>query len=532
MAFDLASAKPVTSKFDLSTAKPVEQAETPPEDPSMLKRAGKFYLDYMSPASIVEPAANLATSMISTPVAGLAGIATGGNANVVEKVSGATYQPKSAGGKAVLGAIQYPFQKLAQFADFVGDKVNRPVSSVGGGPATSYSPGSGGWPMGGSDASALGAAGVNTAIQALPSIFLKGPKGAVRAAEVAEAPKPIAPRQAIVDELIAKGLKVTPTQAGAAGGSLAEGLSGHAKLERSISLKNAKRVNELVGEDVGLKGSKEITQADINRLKAEANKGYSAIAKTGLRKASAEYRREIASIGDRTGGESFAGDVPPDIVKLKKYYESRQQFTAEDAVNKIRQLRSEGSKNIKAINAPEQNAKGHVQKAIAEALDNELTRHAESIGKPELAANYKAARVQLAKVHTLEDALDGSNVSAAELAKAKDRGAPLTGNMDLIARAHTEFDRSFQNAAKVRDSSPFSVIDLGAGVAGASASPALTAAVLARPLTRAVLASDRYQRGLASGKKAAQKTASKSVVEPRTVREKIAAAMAAQSGKR
>lgn len=470
----------------------------PTEQPSLLQRAGKFWMDY-GPASVIEPVANLASSMLTTPAAGLAGIATGGNADVVESVSNATYQPQGAGGRAITKAIQYPFQKLAQGADWVGDQFNNPAiiiptpyGTVHGGPAT--------------------ATAVNTAIQAAPSIFLKGPKGLARAGEVAaEAPKPvpkaepISPRQAIVDELIAKGLKVTPTQAGATGGSLAEGLSGHARLERSISLKNAKKVNELVGEDVGLKGSKEITQADLNRLYVEGNKPYAEIAKTGTRRTSKEYQQEIRSISDRTGGDSFTGDVPKDVKRLKQYYANIPSFKAGDAVNKIRQLRSDASKNIKALNAPEQNAKGHVQRAIAEALDNELTRHVESLGQPELAAKYKAARVQLAKVHTLEDALDGSNVSAAELAKAKDRGVPLTGNMDLIARAHTEFDRSFQNAAKVRDSSPFSVIDLGAGVAGASASPALTAAVLARPLTRAVLASDRYQRSLASGKKAPPK---------------------------
>lgn len=498
---------PLPDGFALDQPPPIRPPPTEQQtsqQPTLLQRAGKFWMDY-GPPSVIEPAINLAGSMVGTPLSGLSGIIGAGThaagltpetgADSVAQVQNSLdYQPQGAGGKMIQSAIQYPFKKLAQAADWAGDLANNPAL---------YIPTQFGTFRGGPEI----AAGVNTAIQAAPSLLLRGPRGASRAVTAAaEAPKPepVPPRQALIDELVAKNLKVTPTQAGKAGGSLAEGLTGAAKLERSISLKNAKRVNELVGEDVGLKGAKEITQADINRLKVEANKPYSAIANTGVRKVSPDYKQEIANIGDRTGGESFKGDVPRDITRLKAVYSNIKQFTAQDAVNKIRQLRSEATKNIKAINAPEQNAKGHVQRAIAEALDNELTRHVESLGKPELAANYKAARVQLAKIHTLEDALDGSNVSASELAKAKERGAPLNGNMDLVARAHTEFDRSFQNVSKIRDSSPFSVLDLGAAVVGGTVNPALLTAVAARPAARAILASDRYQRGLASGAKKPQ----------------------------
>jgi hypothetical protein len=471
-----------------------------PDKPSLLKRLGNAWLNY-GPASVVEPAAQLASGMFSMPLSGVAGVTQAGlNAAGIDQTQPGdavnevqeklTYQPRTAGGQAVSRVLQYPFEKLAQGAGKVGDLLNNPLLMI----PTQY-----GNIRGGPGLATL----ADTGIQTAPALALrKGTPRAARAA-VAEVPKPapqISPRQALFDELNAKGLKVSPSQVeGATVGNLVEGMAGRAKSERGFSMKNAPRVNELVGEDVGLKGAKAITEADITRLKVEGNKPYNAIAKTGVRKTSNEYRQEIRSIGDRTGGASFAGDVPPDIVRLKKFYESRPQFTAQDAVNKIRQLRSEASKNIKAVNAPEQNAKGHVQRAIAEALDNELTRHAESLGKPELATNYKAARVQLAKIHTLEDALEGSHVSAKSLAQALDRGAPLSGNMELIARAYKEFDRSFQDFGKVRDSNPFSVLDAGAGVVGASASPPLLAAVLARPAARSILTSDRYQRSLVSG---------------------------------
>jgi hypothetical protein len=484
--------------FTLDTEAPQQEAPLDPAKPNLWQRYLNSTLGAIGPVGAIEAGANLATGAIAAPVSGLAGLGAAATnavgltntpaADVVEKVGGAlTYEPKTAAGQKTAGVVTYPFRKLSEAGDRLGDMVNNPGVAI----PTPY-----GLMRGGPELATT----LSTSVQAAPALLMRGPKPAQRAAVAPKpVPKPqVSPRQALTDELIAKHLKISPSQTPAKVGNFVEGLAGRAKSERGISLKNAPRVNELVGEDVGLKGSKAITEGDLTRLKAEANKPYNAISQTGVRKTSDAYRQEIRSIGDRTGGASFAGDVPPDIVKLKKYYESRPQFDAKDAVGKIRQLRAEASKNIKALNAPEQNAKGHVQRAIAEALDNELARHAESLGKPELAANYKAARVQLARLHTLEDALEGSNVSAKALSQALDRGAPLSGNMKLVARAYKEFDRSFQDVGKIRDSNAFGPLDLGAGVVGAATNPALVTAVLARPIARAVLASKPYQRRLAS----------------------------------
>lgn len=70
----------------------------------------------------LEPIAHLGSAAIATPIAGLSGIATGGNADVVERVSGAlTYQPRTEGGRAAVEGITYPFRKLGEFADVAGD---------------------------------------------------------------------------------------------------------------------------------------------------------------------------------------------------------------------------------------------------------------------------------------------------------------------------------------------------------------------------------------------------------------------------
>jgi hypothetical protein len=123
--------------------------------PSLLGRIGGIS------GGVGEAALNLGSSALATPVAGLAGLGAGitnmlgitdtQGAQVVEKVGNAlTYQPRTQGGQQVQGVVAYPFEKLAQGADFLGNKTNEATGS----PAL--------------------ATGVNTATQMLPALLLRG----------------------------------------------------------------------------------------------------------------------------------------------------------------------------------------------------------------------------------------------------------------------------------------------------------------------------------------------------------------------
>lgn len=449
--------------------------------------------------NVGQGALNIGTGMLATPISGVAGLVSapfvGADkaADITNSVGNAlTFRPRTERAQGVVQGVTYPLRKLSEAADAIGNRFNTDVPSIG--PSTMYSPGSGGWS--GSKGSPLLATLANTAVQSAPALLFRG--RAAEAPKAAEIPKPtIDPRAEVMAAAQKEGLKFTPSQAKAPIGTVAEGLTGQAKLERSLSLKNAPIVNKLAGKELGLADDEVLNTPKLTELKVKANRAYSDVAKTGKRIVSDDYRQEIAQISDRTGGDSFKGDVPQDITKLKDYYSNITAFTAEDAVNKIRQLRTDATSNIKARNAPEQNAKGYVQRQIADALDNELARHVETLGKPELVQKYKDARVQLAKVYSVEDALRGGNVSAKALAQQLKRGAPLSGNLKLIAQTYGEFDKVLQDVAKIRDSHPFSVVDAFVGAAGAATNPALATAVLARPAVRGLLASDRYQRSLA-----------------------------------
>lgn len=124
---------------------PAKATASPEESPySPLNIAG----------AAVEPNLTLGSGMLAAPISGLAGLA--GAALPGPEGQGAewarntaqtlTYQPQTEGGKTALGAISYPFEKLAEGADWAGGK----ATDITGSPA-------------------VGAA-VNTAVQAAPML--------------------------------------------------------------------------------------------------------------------------------------------------------------------------------------------------------------------------------------------------------------------------------------------------------------------------------------------------------------------------
>lgn len=325
-------------------------------------------------------------------------------------------------------------------------------------------------------------------------------------------PAPAAtPEQLAIKNATDLGLKLQPSTVGNKVGNVVEGMAGRAPLARSLSMKNAQAVDAAAGKAVGIAG-KPVNRVTIGIERNKANQAYDKIAKTGRREVSDAYREEITGIDDRSGGGSFADDAPPAVANLKKIYGSQKAFDAGDAVARIKKLRADARGNFKTRD-PDKMAVANVQQKIADALDNELERHADALGQPELAANYKAARVQLAKLRTVEEALAGNSVSAKKIWQQWKRGAPLQGELLAIAKAYDNFPQVLQDANKLVGTHPFSAVDYlvaGAGsAAGVTANPALLATVAARPAARAALASDFYQRNFVRGKGAAAQKAVK-----------------------
>jgi hypothetical protein len=79
--------------------------------------------------------------------------------------------------------------------------------------------------------------------------------------------------------------------------------------------------------------------------------------------------------------------------------------------------------------------------ARAAAYVRVIEREAVAAGRPDLAAQLRASRVELGRIGTVERALNEStgNVNAQALRQAQDRGVPLTGEMARAANVSRAF---------------------------------------------------------------------------------------------
>jgi hypothetical protein len=155
----------VVAKAYLARQSAPQSPQQSPQEPVDTRRVGDLG------SAIMEPLASMGSSMIAAPVAGLAGLGAAGTralglteadpADVVRGVQGAlTYQPRTQAGDAATKAVAYPFEKLAQGADFLGQK----ASDITGSPAVG--------------------AGVNAATQFAPSLLIPALKGRPKPAEL------------------------------------------------------------------------------------------------------------------------------------------------------------------------------------------------------------------------------------------------------------------------------------------------------------------------------------------------------------
>lgn len=185
-----------------------------------------------------EAALSMGTGAVATPIAGLAGIGQGiknlvvdGGMSAGDRVSQVqqmlTYQPQSSAGQAVTEGVSYPFEKLAQGADWAG----RNTAELTGSP--------------------LLGAGVNTALQAAPAVLLRGRMRGARA----NPDRPVAAPEA-----------AKPSPAAAEKAGRPAGLGKVSDKPPSIDeLKAAKDAAYKKAEDTGVV----VSRGAINRLKVE-----------------------------------------------------------------------------------------------------------------------------------------------------------------------------------------------------------------------------------------------------------------------
>lgn len=312
----------------------------------------------------------------------------------------------------------------------------------------------------------------------------------------AKTPAPVsavAPKApSLVTRAIQSGYTLKPSEAGGKVGKVAEGLSGSPKLEVEASVKNQKITNKLAAQELGINGP--ITKASLEQAKKAPSAFYKTVADR-LKTFSPDqtYVNDVAGL---TGTKGLSLGAKKEIANLQKQY-TGQNMTAADAIAETRQLRAMSSKMLRGPYNPDLEARALAMRKISDAIESNMERQAKASGDPYLLDQFKSARRQLAKIHSVESSMVGPDVSAKLLAKQANRGAPLSGNLKHIAEVADEFPNVTRDASKLKNKVPVTVLEGVAAGGGALALGPQAAALLAvRPATRAVLKSRAYQKKL------------------------------------
>lgn len=459
-----------------------------------------------SPIGTIEAVGSLLTGATTGPILGTLEAATLGT-DPEKAFARYTYSPRSESGKAklgLLGAVVSPITESG--ADIaLGPLAAAESRTLGSRPANI--PSDARRPILGRGAVPAEPVAVGEAVA--PGQALQGAAGAERAAGLAK----LSSQAEKSSSQIAReaGFVLKPSEAGGRAGAVAEGLSGSAKLETAAIIKNSRRADQLAAQEIGIK---ELKGGEIAKAREPHSAVYREVGTLGEVPAGAEYASEIANIG-RAPGNSFAKAINSEVENLKQQY-TVDRFNAKDAVQETRELRYKARKNLKSQD-PAKNELGAAQLKVSDAIENQLERHAGTVGKGDLVARFKKARQSLAKINSVVGAMRNGRISPEILVKQLDAGVPLSGNLRTIAQVAKDYPNVMRNAAKVKGATPVNMWETMAGMGGialaAASNPAaavpLIGAAVSRPLTRAALLSNRYQNRLARPAEAVTTTAAK-----------------------
>lgn len=321
-----------------------------------------------------------------------------------------------------------------------------------------------------------------------------------------------------------------------------ESIAGKALTQQKASVMNQRIDDTLAREALGLNPKAVLTEQSIAFLRNKAGRAYQNVKDAGMPiRLDTEFRTDVSALG-----KDFANAAKefPDIVNdgaiqaLQKsllerpttaavptrtgsYLESRKLLDALQnggaieresigpaaAVELVKKLRFDASKNYRAMDDPARAALADAQRTAASAIDNLIERSLESQGKGDLSRAYRDARVFIAKAHDIESALqpDG-HISGRVMNRIGQKGF-LDGPLKTIADFAGAFPKAEQDIAQIGSQNVRGLrllaTAMGAGVGNTIAGPGGGAigAVMpfaAPPAAQALLLSKPYQRVMAN----------------------------------
>lgn len=225
-----------------------------------------------------------------------------------------------------------------------------------------------------------------------------------------------------------------------------EGFAGKTATTEKAMVKNQETTNNLIRQEFGISKDTPLSSELFEKLRADAGRAYDDVQSLPL--------QQIDVLNPNTG-----------LMQPK-------QFNPKQMVADLRQARSDARSNWTAFKKngnPEFQQKANAAENEATRLENELDKVVSQSGQPELMANLRQARVEIAKLHQVENSFNPSsqNVDPAYFARLAQKGAPLTGNLKIIGDFANQFPRYVKETSKLASPGSSSVNSLGAAVLGA-----------------------------------------------------------------
>jgi Arc/MetJ family transcription regulator len=320
------------------------------------------------------------------------------------------------------------------------------------------------------------------------------------AAKAAQLTTQNAERDAAIAASRAAGYTIPPTSANPTLANRAlEGFAGKISTAQGAAIKNQPITDSLVRKSLGLADDAPLTRETLTGVRKQAGAAYEAAKNLGKISADDTYLNALAAVAKESDeiSKDFAGAVDDKVVKLVDTY-LKDTFDSKSAVASLKYLRGKADTNLGPMASAEAKTLGRAQRAIADALEGQLERHAGTLGDDATVQALREARTLIAKSYSVEKALrEGTgSVSANKLAQQLSKGKPLSGGLKTAATMGQNFPRAVQD---VTSSMPgLSPLDYGAagGISAITGNPALLGLIAGRPAVRAGILSAPYQRAM------------------------------------
>jgi hypothetical protein len=316
------------------------------------------------------------------------------------------------------------------------------------------------------------------------SNVLAGARKLVRGAE--QTPQ----MQAAIQSAREAGYVIPPSQArDSAINKALEGVADRASVSKAASAKNQVVTNRLANETIGLSPDVQLNQEVLDAVRAEAGKAYQA----------------VSGLGDFsiTGGVKLPAEVNVKSVLDPYTMTYSNKVDSGELVRAWKQANSDATAYYRAYGRdanPETLAKAKAASDTAKKVDQFLNDQLKKAKLDDLLSELKAARVQIAKTYSIENALNPvtGNVDARKLAAQLQKGKVLSGGLETAGRFASQFKQSAQVPEQMGSIPGFSLMDvlLGGAASAATGNAAGALAAFTRPVTRAATMSNIVQNRL------------------------------------